>query len=255
MLRVSSGEYECSSHIHTKDIHKTESNQKTHSSRETPSQVCVWPFRLATPFQSIRTVLLSDPSVPYRVALLERCRSYTSVSPSPPSRKSTKSTCAASAGNPATSTTWAGTRSRTSGAASRRRSARDHPRWPTPPNLRRRRRLHCEPSAQLLRVEAARPSRDRVRPHRSGTHGIARPRLSPRTSSRSRRRKVIDHTLYASRRRSYPLGSFSQDLAPNWTCFFAVFLSALPGDPAAVVDITTAACRIQQEAVRKLAGR
>lgn len=125
------------------------------------------------------------------VALLERCRSYTSVNPSPPSRKSTKSTCAASAGNPATSTTWAGTRSRTFGAASRRRSARDHLRWPTPPNPRRHRRRHCEPSAQLLRVEAARPSRDRVRPHRSGTHGIARQRLSPRTSSRSRRRKFL----------------------------------------------------------------
>lgn len=54
------------------------------------------------------------------VALLERCRSYTSANRNPSSRKSSKSTCAANAGNPVTSTTWAGTRSRTSGAASSR---------------------------------------------------------------------------------------------------------------------------------------
>lgn len=54
------------------------------------------------------------------VALLERCRSYTSANRNPSSRKSTKSTCAANAGNPETSTTWVGTRSRTSGAASSR---------------------------------------------------------------------------------------------------------------------------------------
>lgn len=54
------------------------------------------------------------------VALLERCRSYTSANRNPSSRKSSKSTCAANAGNPVTSTTWVGTRSRTSGAASSR---------------------------------------------------------------------------------------------------------------------------------------
>lgn len=125
------------------------------------------------------------------MALLERWRSYISANPSPSSRKPTKSTCAASAGNRATSTTWAVTRSRTSGAASSKRSAPDRLRLLTTP--RRLLLRFTVPSVRLrLRGTArARPSPGPGRPHRSGTHGTVRQRLNPRTMFLSRRRKYL----------------------------------------------------------------
>uniref|UniRef100_A0A8D8FK08 (northern house mosquito) hypothetical protein n=1 Tax=Culex pipiens TaxID=7175 RepID=A0A8D8FK08_CULPI len=133
-------------------------------------------------------------SVFRRVALPERYLSCTSVNRNPANRKPTRSTCAASAGNRATLTTWDGTRSTTSGVASSKPWTRQQPR-PLPRN--RPHQPRSVPSALLRCASATRPSPARGPPRPNGTCGTGRPLRSPRTTYLSRRRKVIDHTLYA----------------------------------------------------------